>query len=205
VSECGAKCIAAELMQNRSPVGAGQGTEDDVAAIRVELERFGPVFSEAMNGQMRAKLGLATVVEGDGTLADDWLKLLAQNQVDYAIAHRRLGHFSVAGGAGTEAVRDLFLDRPAFDTWAERYSARLQREHSVDADRAERMARANPKYILRNHLAEQAIRQAEAGDFTEVQRLLKVLSRPFDEQPEHEADAGFPPDWAHHLEVSCSS
>ena len=97
------------------------------------------------------------------------------------------------------------MDRLAFDNWAARYAEHLRAEGSVDADRAARMARANPKFVLRNHLAEQAIRQAEAGDFSEVQRLLKVLQRPFDEQPEHDADAGFPPDWAHHLEVSCSS
>ena len=67
------------------------------------------------------------------------------------------------------------------------------------------MNRANPKYVLRNHLAEQAIRQARDGDFSEVRRLLKVLQRPFDEQPEHSAYADFPPDLAQHLEVSCSS
>ena len=71
--------------------------------------------------------------------------------------------------------------------------------------RAERMRRHNPKFVLRNHLAEQAIRQAQSGDFSEVQRLHRVLQRPFDEQPEHEADAGFPPAWAQQLEVSCSS
>ena len=54
-------------------------------------------------------------------------------------------------------------------------------------------------------LAEPAIRRAREGDFSEVQRLLKVLQRPFDEQPEHEADAGLPPDWAQQIEVSCSS
>jgi uncharacterized protein YdiU (UPF0061 family) len=67
------------------------------------------------------------------------------------------------------------------------------------------MADVNPKYVLRNHLAEEAIVAAEAGDFSGVQRLLKVLQRPFDEQPEHDALAGFPPDWAGQLQVSCSS
>jgi serine/tyrosine/threonine adenylyltransferase len=59
--------------------------------------------------------------------------------------------------------------------------------------------------VLRNHLAEGAIRLAREGDFGEVRRLLRLLQRPFDEQPEHEADADFPPDWSQHLEVSCSS
>jgi uncharacterized protein YdiU (UPF0061 family) len=65
------------------------------------------------------------------------------------------------------------------------------------------MNRVNPKVVLRNHLAETAIQRAQAGDFGEVDRLLKVLQHPFDEHAE--ADAGFPPDWANQLEVSCSS
>ena len=67
------------------------------------------------------------------------------------------------------------------------------------------MNRVNPKFVLRNHLCESAIRAAQAGDFSETQQLLRVLERPFDEQPEHAAYADFPPDWAQHLEVSCSS
>ena len=67
------------------------------------------------------------------------------------------------------------------------------------------MKRVNPRYVLRNHLAENAIRAAREGDFAETRRLLKVLERPYDEQPEHSAYADFPPDWAQTLEVSCSS
>jgi serine/tyrosine/threonine adenylyltransferase len=59
--------------------------------------------------------------------------------------------------------------------------------------------------VLRNHLAQTAIERAQQGDFGETQRLLQVLERPYDEQPEHEAYAAFPPDWAGQLEVSCSS
>ncbi len=67
------------------------------------------------------------------------------------------------------------------------------------------MNRVNPKYVLRNHLAENAIRQAKEKDFSELARLALVLSHPFDEQPEFDAYAGLPPDWASDLEVSCSS
>jgi uncharacterized protein YdiU (UPF0061 family) len=102
-------------------------------------------------------------------------------------------------------VRDLFLEREAFDAWAARYAERLRVEGSVDAERAARMERVNPNVVLRNHLAETAIRQAQAGDFDEVARLLKVLERPFDDSPAHAAYAAFPPDWASTVEVSCSS
>jgi uncharacterized protein YdiU (UPF0061 family) len=67
------------------------------------------------------------------------------------------------------------------------------------------MHRINPKYILRNYLAQVAIEQAQNGDYSAVHKLLAVLEHPFDEQPGNEAYAALPPDWAAHLEVSCSS
>ena len=67
------------------------------------------------------------------------------------------------------------------------------------------MLRTNPQFVLRNHLAETAIRQAREGDFSEINRLLHLLQSPFDEHPGMQAYAGFPPDWASQLEISCSS
>ncbi|HSI56206.1 MAG TPA: YdiU family protein [Ideonella sp.] len=178
---------------------------DDAELLKAALAPFSEQFSATMTGLMRAKLGLQSGQADDGDLIDDWLKLLAADRVDYTIAQRRLCGYATAAQADNHAIRDLFVNREAFDAWAARYSARLQAEAGSDAERALRMLAANPKYVLRNHLAEQAIQDAEAGDFSEVKRQLKVLSRPFDEQPEADADAGFPPDWAQHLEVSCSS
>jgi uncharacterized protein YdiU (UPF0061 family) len=154
---------------------------------------------------MRAKLGLATERDEDAALVDGLLQLMARDRTDFSIAFRRLARFGTADGADNTAVRDLFLDREGFDAWALRYRDRLRGEGSADDARALAMNRVNPKYILRNHLAQQAIQQAERGDTGEVNRLLKVLERPFDEQPEHDAYADFPPDWAQHIEVSCSS
>lgn len=103
-------------------------------------------------------------------------------------------------------LRDLFIDRTAFDAWAARYAAALRQQGSNDAERAAAMRRVNPKYILRNHLAEVAIRRAaDHRDYSEVDRLHRLLAHPFDEQPEHEAYAAEPPDWARQLELSCSS
>ena len=68
------------------------------------------------------------------------------------------------------------------------------------------MKRTNPKYVLRNYMAELAIRKAEdAEDYSELDRLFGVLQSPYDEQPENDDYAGFPPDWANSLSVSCSS
>jgi uncharacterized protein YdiU (UPF0061 family) len=180
--------------------------EDSDAALAA-LETYKNAFADALITRWRNKLGLATSEDTDRDLSDDLLKLMAANQCDFTITFRRLGDFSTAASATNAGVRDMFLDRPAFDNWAERYAARLQREASIDAVRASRMKLANPKFVLRNHLAEGAIRQAEAGDFTETNRLLKVLQRPFDDHDEAASltYAGFPPDWASTLEVSCSS
>ena len=67
------------------------------------------------------------------------------------------------------------------------------------------MNHVNPKFVLRNHLAQTAIERAQQGDFSEVARLLLILEHPFDELPEHAAYADHPPAWAQQIEVSCSS
>lgn len=177
------------------------------------LQHYQSAYPRAITQRLRAKLGLASEQDSDTELIDDWLRLLARHHTDYTLAHRRLALLSVQTEAPIpEPLRDLFLDRDAFDAWAMRYRLRLQQEASVDAERRAGMNAANPKFILRNHLAQTAIGRAREGDFTEVQRLLKVLEQPFDEQcrtpgqgPGTEADAGHPPEWAQHIEVSCSS
>jgi uncharacterized protein YdiU (UPF0061 family) len=169
------------------------------------LEPYKAAYAEHFLALMRAKLGLSTAQDTDRDLVDDLLRLMAQDKVDMSICFRRLSRFNSLPMAAKPGLRDLFLDRAAFDAWGQRYAVRLQAETSVDAERAARMNAVNPKYVLRNHLAETAIRRATEGDFSEVDRLLTLLHRPFDEHPAHEAAAGFPPDWAQHLEVSCSS
>ncbi len=172
-------------------------------------EPYQAEFGQAMLAALRAKLGLVAQREEDRALADDLLRLMANDRADFTITFCRLAHFSTQSGGfappAAPAARDLFMDREAFDAWAVRYRQRLQAEANHDTGRAGRMNRANPKYVLRNHLAETAIEHARNGDFAEVARLLKVLQHPLDEQPLNEADAAFPPDWAAQLEVSCSS
>ena len=169
------------------------------------LEPYKSEYAGAMLGALRAKLGLCGDHEGDQALVDDLLQRMASDRTDFTITFRRLAAFRCAPAADNATIRDMFIDRPAFDAWAGRYRERLAAENSDDAERAARMNRVNPKFVLRNHLAQAAIERAQAGDFSEVSRLLKVLERPFDEQPEHAADADFPPAWAQQIEVSCSS
>ncbi len=178
---------------------------DDTDVLRAALAPYETVFANAIQTRLRAKLGLLQARDDDDRLIDDLLRLMASERSDYTITWRSLGRFSTAAQADNAGVRDQFIDRAAFDAWALRYRDRLLGEASVDAERAARMDRCNPKFVLRNHLAELAIRHARDGDFSELLRLHSVLERPYDEQDGAEHYAALPPDWAKHLEVSCSS
>ncbi|MHB1258104.1 protein adenylyltransferase SelO [Thiobacillus sp.] len=169
------------------------------------IGEYPQVFGKAYLERMAAKFGLPPGGDTSGLIMEA-LQLLAQNRVDYTLFLRRLCDFDSSTGASNTPLRDCFLDRAGFDAWASRYAAALRQLGSSDVARRQAMRAANPKYILRNHLAEIAIRRAaDERDYSEVNRLHALLTRPFDEQPEYEAYAAEPPDWARKIEVSCSS
>jgi hypothetical protein len=117
-----------------------------------------------------------------------------------------LGNFQQEPPASNSTIRDFFLHREAFDDWAGRYRERLLAEKSQDAERKVRMDHVNPKYVLRNHLVERAIQQAvREKDYSEIDRLLELLSHPFTEQAGMEAYALPAPDDSPPIIVSCSS
>jgi uncharacterized protein YdiU (UPF0061 family) len=165
------------------------------------LESYKAVFPRELEALMLAKLGLPTAEAGDRDLVEGVLQLLARDRVDYTIFWRRLSHH--VGGRPADPVRDLFVDRGAFDGWLDRYTTRMSAQDPAHS--AVSMLATNPKYILRNHLGELAIRQAKLGDDSMVSALLRLVQSPFAEHPEHEELAGFPPDWASNIEISCSS
>jgi uncharacterized protein YdiU (UPF0061 family) len=183
---------------------------DDLDRTKAAIDAFVGEYSAAVDAVFRAKLGLTSVQPADEALINRLIDLLHANHTDWTIFWRRLSTFRSEGAMTDDSpLRDLVLDRAAFDDWSGTYRERLRSEGSDDAERARRMNRVNPKYVLRNHLAEIAIRKARgddgARDTGEVARLLKVLERPYDEQPEFEAYARLPPDWAQSLQLSCSS
>ncbi len=199
-------CLAQGLLpllgqQHEDAVRGEHAVED---AQRV-LEGFKGRFAPALEARMRDKLGLETERPGDDQLANRLFEIMHANRTDFTLTFRHLARVSKLDASGDAPVRDLFLDRAAFDAWVNDYRARLSEETRDDAARAIAMNRVNPKFILRSHLAETAIRLAKEKDFSEVERLAAVLRRPFDEQPENETYAALPPDWASSLEVSCSS
>ncbi len=159
---------------------------------------------------MSRKLGMTYAVLEDFVVVEPLLKLMQASQLDFTNTFRSLSRFKAApdtnSSSDSSMLRDQFVDRTAFDKWADIYRARLQGEATTDAERKQNMDRVNPKYILRNYLAQTAISKAEKErDYSEVDRLLQLLATPFDEQPEMESYAAPAPEWARHIEVSCSS
>ncbi|WP_294766424.1 protein adenylyltransferase SelO [uncultured Rhodoferax sp.] len=173
--------------------------EDAIAA----LEIYKDIYPRAVARRMAAKLGFSETAEAQVPVIEGILKLLAADKVDFTIFWRRLSLWVREQRADDDTVRDLFLDRAGFDAWLLSYSELLaQIPRGLAADL---MQKTNPAFVLRNHLGEEAIQAARAGDFTVVADLLKVLERPYDEHPEHAAWADFPPDWANQIAISCSS
>src|SRR6056297_1002883 len=126
-----------------------------------------------------AKIGIAEPTEEDAALVADLLARMAEGRADFTNTFRALSE----GGA-----RDQFLDPAAFDTWEEGWRARLASE----ADPQAVMRAANPAVIPRNHRVEQMVDAAVGGDFAPFERLMEVLSRPYDDRPDA-ADLRRPP------------
>lgn len=177
----------------------------EVDEVNRALECYKPEFAAKLDQFLHAKLGLRSLQTEDAALILQMFAILQGSHVDFTLFFRRLGNMQIDNPADDEPVRDLFIDRAAFDAWARQYRARLKQEDSIDAVRRLAMNAVNPKYILRNYLAQIAIEKAQNKDFSEIARLQSVLEKPFDEQPEYDRYADLPPDWASKLEVSCSS
>ena len=168
-------------------------------------ETYGEAFGTTFERLMRAKLGLRDALEDDETFIGETFGFLQQHRPDFTLFFRTLSKLPGNAAPADALLRDLFVDRAACDVWLANWRARLARTPWDDAERQAAMLAANPKYVLRNWLAETAIRKARDKDFSEVRRLLACLRKPYDEQPEYADYAALPPDWASGLEVSCSS
>ncbi|UVE18296.1 YdiU family protein [Pseudomonas sp. LS44] len=175
----------------------------EVEVLRDTLGLFLPLYQAHYLDLMRRRLGLLSAAEGDEELVQRLLQLMQTSAVDYSQFFRRLGE--EAPQSTLAVLREEFADLAGFDAWSTEYRARVDQEGGSQAERRTRMHAVNPKYILRNYLAQQAIEAAERGDYAPVRELHAVLSRPFDEQPGREPYAERPPDWGKHLEISCSS
>ena len=164
------------------------------AAIKIAEESLGAFrgnFEKAYAGGLARKIGLLTQRDGDFELANDLLSRMAANQADFTLTFRRLCDVAT-DRSRDETVRELFVDPTAFDAWTLAWRARLADEGGDVAARVAMMRSANPLFIPRNHRVEEAIAAATVGDFARFETLVTVLSRPFDDQPEH-TDYAKPP------------
>lgn len=169
------------------------------------LSAFAPVFRAAYLALLRGKFGLEHARDDDASLFGACFDALQNGRVDYTRFFVALSALREDSPPDDDALALMFENRSEWFDWQRRYRARLASEPRDDAARATAMCAANPKYVLRNYLAQQAIQAAEGGDYSEVARLHDVLRRPFDEQPDRETYAAAPPDSARHITVSCSS
>ncbi|MEB7885271.1 protein adenylyltransferase SelO [Serratia fonticola] len=171
--------------------------------LQQALAAYEPALMQAYGEQMRAKLGFFTPSKQDNDLLTGLLSLMAQEGRDYTRTFRLLS--DVEQQQSQTPMRDEFIDRDAFDGWYQKYRQRLQLEQVSDAERQQAMKLANPKLILRNYLAQQAIEAAEQDDVTKLARLHQALLQPFADDAQYDDLAALPPDWGKHLEISCSS
>ncbi|WP_114193956.1 protein adenylyltransferase SelO [Edaphovirga cremea] len=174
-----------------------------IEQLETALAAYEPALMAAYGQQMRAKLGFFTEDNRDNSLLTDLLSLMAKEGRDYTQTFRMLS--DVAQHEAYSPLRDEFIDRQAFDGWYQRYRQRLQNENVSDSERQQSMKLANPRIILRNYLAQQAIERAQEDDISVLARLHQALRDPYGDAPEFADLARLPPDWGKHLEISCSS
>ncbi|MGK2940467.1 MAG: protein adenylyltransferase SelO [Immundisolibacter sp.] len=170
------------------------------------LAKFEPLFLAAYGDLMRRKLGLRDTDLADADLVDRLLHAMQDGRVDYSCLLRGLGGFRAHDPATRAPLQALSQTPQAIDAWLDEYALRLASQGEDDAQRQTRMDAANPLYVLRTHLAERAIRQAaDQRDYSEIERLRRLLAAPFTPQPGAEDYAAPPPATDVAVELSCSS
>lgn len=189
---------------NCQALAAGLSSLIPVERLREILGTYAPIFREAMVARMTAKIGITDPKEGDGAAVNELLSLMAKSQADYTLTFRRLSRADDT--MGRAHWLDLFAPFAQADAsaWADRWLARLG--DLAPEQRRAQMDMTNPKYVLRNWVAETAIRAVEdEGDPAPLARIFNVLQTPYDEHPDDEMFAAPPPPAMQGLCVSCSS
>jgi serine/tyrosine/threonine adenylyltransferase len=182
---------------------------DGTDALQAGLTRYVEVFEATDAAFSAAKLGLAHPREDDAELMADLRGLLTVAEMDMTIFFRDLAALDLdapsvgwVGAAFYDEGRRAAADE-ALAGWLSRYAARVRDDEASEGERLALMHASNPRYVLRNYLAQQAIDRAEQGDHAGVHELLDTLRRPYDEQPGRDHLAGRRPDWARDR-VGCS-
>ena len=186
-----------------------------VESLEEGLQRFIDAYTAADRANAAAKLGLAPSGDADVALMHELYGLLQQGEVDMTLFFRALADVDPSAPS-LAPLAAAFYDparqaatSASFDAWLARYAARVREDALDPVARRASMNRANPRYVLRNYLAQQVIDRAEQGDYAGIDELLDVMRHPYDDQPGREAFAQKRPDWARDRAgcsmLSCSS
>ena len=173
------------------------------------------------NDMVAQKLGLDQFNPEDEALKKDLFEVLTLTETDMTIWYRNLANVPIDDDATDEQMLQPLLEayyapaelagetKARLMNWIQTYRDRVRAAQIKDSDRREAMNRVNPKYVLRNYMAQLAIDKAEKGDGSLVVELLELLRRPYDEQPEYQQYFARRPEWARHRAgcsmLSCSS
>ena len=195
---------------------------NDEDRVYRSLDLYRDTFQRGYSRMLAAKLGLSSIdADDDQKLVADMHALFGAAETDYTLFFRGLSEWNVgAEGSNVEAFMSRIAAafyasdvapelRQGWAEWSQRYAARAAREDANDEKRSAAMKRVNPKYVLRNYLAQNAINAAEQGDASVLERLMRVLKTPYDEQPGEDDLAARRPEWARSAPgcsaLSCSS
>ncbi len=199
---------------------------NEAEPLEKALEGYQSHYQQQWQAMMAQKLGLnAFEPQTDEALVTELLEILQLLETDMTLFYRLLADVEFESIAPDQASNDTLMaplldayydpdqltdaHRQRIGDWLRRYGNRVRQDAIPDAVRRAQMNRVNPKYVLRNYLAQLAIDKAEQQDFSLVNELLEVLRRPYDEQPDNELYAGKRPDWARQRAgcsmLSCSS
>jgi uncharacterized protein YdiU (UPF0061 family) len=187
----------------------------DPAPLQAGLQRFASAYAAADRDNTARKLGLAECRDGDVELVRDLHGLLHAHEVDMTLCFRALADLDPQAPS-LQPLEAAFYDpgkrtagEGAFNDWLARYAARLREDPLAGDARLTRMHAANPNYVPRNWLVQEAIDRAHAGDMAGIGELLEVMRRPYEEQAGNESFTGKRPEWAKDRAgcsmLSCSS
>lgn len=178
----------------------------EVESAKAALQEYQPAFLAHYHQLMAGKLGFDQADEHNEILCKSLLEQMKQSRADYTTVFRQLAYLEDEGKACHAGLRDLFIDREKFAQWLNEYRGQLQQQGKTTTARRGAMLACNPKYVLRNYMAQVAIEKAERDkDYSEIDVLMTILKKPFDEHPANSHYAAAPPDWAGDISISCSS
>jgi len=174
----------------------------DKKRMNKKLDDYGEfIYPDAYVNVMRKKLGLSVEHDGDVELITGLVGTLQDAYVDHTLFFRTLSRYN----GERMPIFELAMNPVPCDSWLNLYDARLAKETRTQPERQEAMLKTNPKYVLKNHMLQDAISFAERGDFSKVEALLHIAAHPYDELPEYEHYAEETPEEHKNITLSCSS